>query len=106
MTHNILCKCGCGYPTSAPNGYVPLHTPKPGSKIMRTAHAKDLGGVAEVADMMGISKATLVNWRKRHSDFPEPFIELACGPIWVMTDVSAWYFGRKWDTRGGHYSGK
>lgn len=73
-------------------------------KINRTAQAKDLGGLAEVAELMGVSNATVANWRKRYAhEFPEPFVTLACGPVFVMTDVVAWYFGRKWDVRRGHY---
>ncbi len=50
----------------------------------------DLLGLAEVADLMGLSKVALHHRRKsrfsasgRHPHrFPEPAAELRCGPIW------------------------
>ena len=48
-----------------------------------------LGGVAEVADQLYITKSALADRRRSH-DFPKPLAELACGPIWDMADIEAY----------------
>jgi chromosome partitioning protein len=50
----------------------------------------DLVGSSEVAEMLGISKQTLINWRNRAADFPEPAAELKSGPVWQRELVVAW----------------
>src|SRR5580658_6602472 len=40
--------------------------------------------------MLGISKQTLINWRNRAADFPEPAAELKSGPVWQRELVVAW----------------
>jgi len=40
-----------------------------------------LGGVAEVAERLYITKSALADRRRNH-DFPKPLAELACGPVW------------------------
>lgn len=50
----------------------------------------DLVSVSEVAARSGRSVNTIQSWRRRHSDFPAPSVELAAGPIWLWSDVGAW----------------
>jgi hypothetical protein len=58
----------------------------PGKQVKKQAIA--LGGVAEVAEMLCISKSALAE-RRRHGSFPEPLVELACGPIWDLDMIDA-----------------
>ena len=50
----------------------------------------DLVGVAEVADLFGVSRQAASNWRERHSDFPVPIASLKSGPVWELSDILAW----------------
>lgn len=47
-------------------------------------------GVSEAAELLGVSKQTLANWRSRRADFPPPIAELKSGPIWSRASVVAW----------------
>ena len=51
-------------------------------------------GVAEVAQRLGVKPNTVIIWRRRHADFPEPLAQLAAGPVWWAADVDAWSAGR------------
>ena len=46
-------------------------------------------GLAEVADLLGVSKRTATRYAAR-SDFPKPAAKLAMGPIWLTDDVEDW----------------
>jgi hypothetical protein len=51
----------------------------------------DLVGVTEIAKRAGVASINVVYmWRKRHTSFPPPLLELAMGPIWQWRDVEAW----------------
>lgn len=50
----------------------------------------DLVGTSEVAEMLAVSKQTLINWRNRSADFPEPVAELKSGPVWQRDEIIAW----------------
>jgi chromosome partitioning protein len=50
----------------------------------------DLVGTAEVAEMLGITKQTLSNWRTRNAEFPSSVAELRSGPVWRREDIVAW----------------
>jgi predicted nucleic acid-binding protein len=52
--------------------------------------ATGLVSVSELAARSGRSVNTIQSWRRRHPDFPAPNVELAAGPIWLWSDVSAW----------------
>lgn len=54
----------------------------------------DLVSVTEMATRSGRSINTIQSWRRRHADFPPPSVELAAGPIWLWSDISAW-IGRR-----------
>ena len=46
----------------------------------------DLGGVAEVAEALFITKSALAD-RRHRPDFPETLAELTCGPVWGMDEI-------------------
>lgn len=46
-------------------------------------------GLAEVADLLGVSKRTATRYAAR-ADFPKPAAQLAMGPIWWTEDVEQW----------------
>jgi predicted DNA-binding transcriptional regulator AlpA len=48
-----------------------------------------LVGVAEVAEVLGVSKRTAARYTAR-PDFPEPVARLRAGPVWLEGDVLAW----------------
>ena len=49
-----------------------------------------LVGVAEIADLFGVSSQAASNWRDRHADFPMPAASLKSGPVWELPDILAW----------------
>lgn len=74
-----------------------------GLKIDRTARARDLVGLYEVAEWFRVSPPTVSMWRKRYPEFPAPFVDLQCGPVFVLTDIIAWHTRRAWGAQGGHH---
>jgi predicted DNA-binding transcriptional regulator AlpA len=48
-----------------------------------------LAGIAEIAEMLGVTKHTAVRYSSR-PDFPAPLERLASGPIWRTEDVEKW----------------
>lgn len=48
-----------------------------------------LGGVTEVAELIGISRQRFADLRAR-ADFPAPVAELASGPVWDIDAVRRW----------------
>lgn len=50
----------------------------------------DLVGLAEIAEMAGVSRQAVTNWTARHDSFPEPLARLAAGPVWQRADIAAW----------------
>ncbi len=49
----------------------------------------DVVGPQEVADRLGVQRATVDRWRQR-GVLPEPTWQLAGGPVWLWGDVAAW----------------
>ena len=49
-----------------------------------------LVGVAEIADIFGVSRQAASNWRERYVDFPKPAASLKSGPVWELPDIVAW----------------
>jgi hypothetical protein len=64
------------------------HSPS-GPADTLAAMSPELAGLAEVADMLAVTKRTASNYTQRE-DFPEPIDRLASGPVWRRTDVDAW----------------
>lgn len=50
----------------------------------------ELVGLSEAAEMAGVSRQAVVNWRARFPDFPTPAAELASGPVWMKEDIGKW----------------
>ena len=50
----------------------------------------DLVGLSEVAEIAGVSRQAVVNWRARFPDFPIPAAELASGPVWTRDEIEKW----------------
>jgi hypothetical protein len=51
----------------------------------------ELCGVAEAAEIIGVSKQTIYNWRVSTSmSFPTPIAELKMGPIWYEETIVNW----------------
>lgn len=57
-----------------------------------------LVGVNEAARMLGVSKQRLAQLAAR-SDFPEPMVELASGPVWLTSGIRG--FERRWPRKPG-----
>lgn len=47
-------------------------------------------GLAEVADLLGVTKQNVANWRARREDFPPPMANLKSGPVWSLDAIQAW----------------
>jgi chromosome partitioning protein len=50
----------------------------------------DLVGTSELAEMLGVSKQTVSNWRVRMANFPSPAAELKSGPVWNRQEIADW----------------
>lgn len=60
----------------------------------------DVVGVAEVSELLGVSKARVRQLAgARTHGFPEPAARLAAGPVWERSDVVRWK--REWPRRTG-----
>ena len=49
-----------------------------------------LVGVAEVAELLGVTRQAASNWRERHADFPSPIASLRSGPVWELPAILSW----------------
>lgn len=49
----------------------------------------DVLGLAEVADLLGVSKQQVNSWM-RESRFPEPAQRVRATPLWLRPDIEAW----------------
>jgi chromosome partitioning protein len=54
------------------------------------AHDDEIVGINEIAEMAGVSRQAVVNWRARSSGFPKPIRELASGPLFRRSHIRAW----------------
>jgi chromosome partitioning protein len=50
----------------------------------------NLLGLAEIADLAGVTKQAVSNWRMRYDHFPRPIQDLQSGPVWDREKVEAW----------------
>lgn len=50
----------------------------------------ELLGLSEVADLFGVTRQAIANWRSRRKNFPEPTADLKSGPIWNQSDLVRW----------------
>lgn len=49
-----------------------------------------LVGIAEIAELAGVTKQAVGNWRLRYDHFPRPIQNLQSGPVWDREEVSEW----------------
>ena len=52
--------------------------------------SSDLLGIAEIAELAGVSKQAVSNWRARYDHFPRPAQTLQSGPVWQREKVASW----------------
>ena len=57
---------------------------------------KELVGLAEIAELLGISSHTVTSWRQR-GQLPDPRWNLKSGPVWLAADITDWYERTKRD---------
>jgi hypothetical protein len=61
----------------------------PATGLMSPAMALEVVGLAEIAELLDVSKDSVLNYTKR-ADFPEPLARLAAGPVWERRKVERW----------------
>jgi predicted DNA-binding transcriptional regulator AlpA len=54
------------------------------------AQKLNLVGIAEIAQLIGVSRQRVDQLSRRDPDFPEPVAELHAGRIWLRQDVLHW----------------
>src|ERR1043165_1232 len=47
-------------------------------------------GLAEVAELLGVTKQVVNNWKTRRGGFPQPVVELKSGPVWSRDAIANW----------------
>jgi len=47
-------------------------------------------GLAEIAELLGVTRQVVANWKARKPTFPKPTAELKSGPVWEYADVASW----------------
>lgn len=50
----------------------------------------ELMGISEIAQMAGVSRQVVSNWRTRSKNFPAPVAELSSGPVWLKEHIENW----------------
>jgi len=50
----------------------------------------NLVGIGEVAEIAGVSKQAVTNWRMRYDHFPKALQQLQSGPVWSREAIEAW----------------
>lgn len=50
----------------------------------------ELVGISEFAAAAGVTRQLIVTWRTRYPNFPSPYAQLICGPIWRRADAIKW----------------
>lgn len=64
-----------------------------------------LVGVAEIAELFGVSRQAASNWRERHADFPAPAASLRSGPVWELPDIVKWAGEREMHVKAAKVEG-
>lgn len=52
-----------------------------------TQQSDELVGIGEIAEIAGVYRQAVANWRVRAADFPSPVTELASGPIFRRSQI-------------------
>jgi chromosome partitioning protein len=47
-------------------------------------------GLAEIAEIFGVTRQVVANWKARKPTFPKPVAELKSGPVWHYEAIVAW----------------
>jgi type I restriction-modification system DNA methylase subunit len=47
-------------------------------------------GIPDIAEIAGVTRTAVSNWRKRYEDFPEPAIETPSGVLFDLAEVERW----------------
>jgi len=55
----------------------------------------NLLGIAEIAELAGVTKQAVSNWRMRYDHFPRPMQNLQSGPVWEREKIEDWVKGFK-----------
>ncbi len=55
----------------------------------------ELVGLNEIAEMAGVSRQAVANWRARFPNFPAPLVELKAGPVFHRSQIRAWLRKRR-----------
>jgi len=50
----------------------------------------ELLGLSELAQLLGVSKQVVINWKVKREGFPKPTAELKSGPVWRRDDIVGW----------------
>lgn len=50
----------------------------------------DLVANGDITDELGLARAIVSNWARRHADFPGPLMVLSSGPVYSRRQVTAW----------------
>lgn len=50
----------------------------------------ELLGLAEVAELYGVTTNVIGNWRVRSTRFPAPVHRVRATPLWLRSDLLAW----------------
>jgi len=58
-----------------------------------------LAGVAELAEILGVTPQRVSTMRRTHAGFPAPIAELRSGPVWVRDHVTR--FAESWTRKPG-----
>lgn len=61
----------------------------------RMVRVSDMVGAADIADRLGVEHVTVLAWRTRYPDFPEPLAKIGAAWVWAWPDVQAWADRRK-----------
>jgi chromosome partitioning protein len=51
---------------------------------------KRLVGISEIAELAGVTKQAVANWRQRFDHFPRPVETLQAGPVWDFEIIEEW----------------
>ncbi len=63
---------------------------------------RELYGIAEIADALGLTRQAVTVWRKRGSwGLPNPDVELASGPVWRSVTIEPWLESQRSRLTGG-----
>lgn len=52
--------------------------------------SQKLVGISEIAELAGVTKQAVANWRQRFDHFPKPVQTLQAGPVWDTEVIADW----------------